>query len=291
MGTFLQIIFSSIESGSVYALAALGIIIIYRTSNMVNYAQGSLGMVNAFIATYAFGSLGLNPILAAIFGMLSAFVMGIVIDLLIMRKAKDVSPLGKQIITFGLIMLLLGLAPFVFGTSPLSFPRFIPEGQIDIIGASVTYNALLNIGIGIALMFGLFAFLHKTKWGLAIRATASNEKTAQLVGVPTALVTMGSWAAAAALASLSALMIAPAITVNVSMMDAIQVNALVACVFGGFQTFYGPVIGAYGIALSKNLLVYYGNSTWGEAMMYMLILVFIIFRPNGIIGKKVVKKV
>lgn len=291
MSTFLQLLFGSIESGSVYALAALGIIIIFRTSKMVNFAQGSLGMVNAFIATVSLMYLNVPTWLAATIGMLSAFIIGILVDLIIMRQAKKVNLVAKQIITFGLIMFFLGIAPMIFGTSPLFFPRFIKEGALSIGGASVTYNALLNISVGLLLMILSFLFLQKTKWGLAVRVTASNEQIAQLMGVPTKIVTMGAWAVAAALGTLSALMLAPAITVNVCMMENVQLYALIACVLGGFQTFYGPVLGAYVIGISKNMLSYYISSTWGEALMYTLILIFIVFRPNGIIGKKIVKKV
>ena len=291
MSTFLQLLFSSLETGSVYALAALGIIIIFRTSRMTNFAQGSLGMFNAFAATIFLISNNISPLLAAIVGMVSAITTGIVIDLVIMRRAKKITPLAKQIITFGLIMLFSGIAPMIFGTSPLSFPRFIEAGTLELANASITHNALFNIIVGVAIMLFLFYFLQKTKWGLAVRVTASNEQTARLMGVPTKTVTMGAWAAAAALGTLSALMLAPAITVNVSMMDNVQINALIACVLGGFQTFYGPVIGAYIIGFSKNMLSYYVSSTWGDAILYTLILAFIVFRPNGIIGKKIIKKV
>jgi branched-chain amino acid transport system permease protein len=258
---------------------------------MTNFTQGTVGMVNAFIGTLFLMKTGANPFLAALVGMITGFILGILIDVIVMRSAKKVSIISKEIITFGLIMLFLGLAPIVFGTSPQSFPRFIKAGAVSIMGASVTYNALLNISVGLALMIGLFTFLQKTKWGLAVRVTASNENTAQLMGVPTKYVTMGSWAVASALGTLSALMLAPAITVNVSMMDNVQLNALIACVLGGFQTFYGPVLGAYVIGLSKNMITYYISSTWGDALLYIFILGFIIFKPNGLIGKKRIKKV
>ncbi|SKC47944.1 branched-chain amino acid ABC transporter permease [Maledivibacter halophilus] len=291
MSTFLQLLFSSLETGSVYALAALGIIIIFRTSKMTNFAQGSIGMVNAFVATFFLMKANAPVWLAAIVGMISAFVLGVLVDIIIMRQAKKITALAKQIITFGLIMLLTGLAPMIFGTSPLTYPRFIHSGTFQIAEASITHNALLNIIMGLTIMLILFYFLQNTKWGLAVRVTASNEQTARLMGVPTKTVTMGAWAVAAALGTLSALMLAPAITVNVSMMDNVQISALIACILGGFQTFYGPVIGAYIIGFSKNMLNYYISSTWGDAILYTLILVFIVFRPNGIIGKKVIKKV
>lgn len=291
MDTFFQILFSSLETGSVYALAALGIIIIFRTSRTTNFAQGSIGMFNAFVATFGLIKLGLPAWGAALVGMVAAFLSGVLVDLVIIRKAKKSSPVAKQIITFGVIMLFLGVAPMIFGSTPLNFPKFIETGSINIFGASISYNALLNITVGLIIMGILFYFLQNTKWGLAVRVTSSNEETARLMGVPTSLVTMGAWAIAAALGTLSALMLAPAITVNVSMMDNVQTNALIACVLGGFQTFYGPVIGAYIIGLGRNVLIYYVSSTWGEPLLFTLILLFIVLRPNGIIGKKIIKKV
>jgi branched-chain amino acid transport system permease protein len=137
----------------------------------------------------------------------------------------------------------------------------------------------------------LFYVLQKTKMGLAVRTTASNEPVARLMGVPTRRVTLAAWALAGVLGCLSGVMIAPTTTVTTSLMDAVQVNALFGCVLGGFQTFYGPVLGAYIIGIGRNFLVYYVSSIWGEQIMYLLILIFLIFRPNGLIGKKFVKKV
>jgi branched-chain amino acid transport system permease protein len=140
-----------------------------------------------------------------------------------------------------------------------------------------------------------FYILQRTKWGLAVRTTASNELTARLMGVPTKTVTMVAWALAGVLGVLSGVMIAPATKVDLNVLDAVQINALIACVLGGFQSFYGPVIGAYIIAIAKNMIVFYGQplglDVWGEQLVLLSILIFIIFRPNGIIGKKIVKKV
>ncbi|WP_315118383.1 branched-chain amino acid ABC transporter permease [uncultured Clostridium sp.] len=291
MDIFLQLLFSSLETGSVYALAALGIIIIFRTSRMTNFAQGSIGMFNAFIATVFLMKFNCSAWVAAIVGMIFAIITGILVDVVVIRRANKSSPVAKQIITFGLIMLFLGVAPMIFGSMPLFFPRFIESGALNIGRASITYNALLNITTGIVVMLRLFYLLQRTKFGLAVRVTSSNEQTARLMGVPTKTVTMVAWAIAASLGTLSALMLAPAITVNVSMMDNVQINALIACILGGFSTFYGPVLGAYIIGLSRNILLFYVSSTWGDAIVYTLILIFIVLRPNGIIGKKVVKKV
>ena len=290
MSIFIQILLNSLETGGIYALAALGIILIYRTSNTTNYAQGSISMFNAFVAVYILQATGLPVYIVAILGMLSAFLVGVLVDRIVISHAQKVNPVSKQIITLGLIMIFLGLAPMIFGTDPLQFPRFI-YGSQKIMGATISYNAIVNISVGIVIMIFLFVMLQKSKWGLSVRATASNEVVARMMGIPTSLITLGSWAIAAALGTLAALMLAPTSSVNLSMMDGVQIVALLACVLGGFQTFYGPVIAAYIIGFASNFISFYISSIWSESILYLLILMAMLFKPNGLFGKKTVKKV
>lgn len=291
MTIFLQLLLRSLETGSIYALAALGIILIFRTSNITHFAQGSMGMFNTFVVTMLVTRAGMPLWAAVLGGMVSAITSGFLVDFLIIRHTKRVSPVAKQIITLGLIMIFVGVAPMLFGVDPLSLPRFFSSGEVNVLGATISHNGLFNITLGVVLMLLLFYVLQWTKMGLAIRTTASNEQVARLMGVPTRNVTLFAWAAAACLGCLAGVMIAPATSVTVNLMDSVQVNALIACVLGGFQTFYGPVLGAYIIGIGKNMLVYYGNSVWGEQMLYLFVLVFIVFRPQGLVGKKFVKKV
>ncbi|MGB4587751.1 MAG: branched-chain amino acid ABC transporter permease [Clostridiaceae bacterium] len=291
MATFLQIILRSLETGSIYALASLGIIIIYRTSNTTNFAQGAVAMFNTFVVTYLFNSFGLPLWLAVMGGVMSAIVTGFLIDVLILRHTKKVSPVAKQIITLGLIMIVVGMAPIFFGVDPLRLPRLIDSGDLNFFGASISYNGLFNIAIGLAIMMLLFYVLQRTKWGLAVRTTASNEYVARLMGVPTKTVTMAAWGIAGILGVIAGVMTAPMTSVTLNLMDEVQITALVACVLGGFQTFHGPVIGAYIMGIARNLLLFYVSSVWGGQILYILILIFIVFRPYGLIGKKVIKKV
>ncbi len=291
MGTLLQLLLRSLETGGIFALASLGIIIIYRTSNMTNFALGAIGMFNAYIATTLYLKFNIPVILAAVLAMITAFFVGILVDIVIIRRTKKASPVAKQILTLGLIMIFLGITPIFFGVDPLRLPQFFPNGSLDLKVASISFNGLFNIALGITIMFLLFYLLQKTKWGLAVRTTASNEATAKLMGVPTKTVTMGAWAVAAMLGTLAGIMTAPFTSVTLNLMDNVQINALIACVLGGFQTFYGPIVAAYVIGIAKNLLVFYVSSVWGEQILYLAILVFIVFRPYGMFGKKIVKKV
>jgi len=291
MSNFIQVIFSSLEIGSIYALAALGIIIIFRTAKMTNFAQGATGMFNAYVATFFLLKTGVNTVVAVLFGMASAFLLGLIIDFVVIRRVRNATPVSLQIITLGIVLILTGLAPVIFGGNPMAFPRFIQNSSLTILGASIMVNAVICICLGLLVLVAVFLFLQRTKWGLAVRVTASDSNTARMMGVPTRLVNMGAWAVAAALGTLAALMLAPSTVVDIIMMDGVQLTALIACVLGGFQTFYGPVVGAYIMGISRNLLGFYVSTTWGTAINYVIILIFIIFRPYGLFGKKQVKKV
>lgn len=293
MAGLVGVILRSLEYGSIYALAALSIILVYKTSFTTNFAQGVLGMFNTYLIANLVVNRGLSLYAAIPIGIVSAIIIGILIDVIIIRRAKAVSPVGKQIITLGIMNIILGLAPVVFGVYDLQLPKIVEDGRINIIGASITYNSLFNIIFGLVVMVVLFLILSKTKFGLAIRTTASNETTARMMGVSTKTITMIAWAIAGVLSMFAGVMAAPFSAVNTVFMNDIQINAFMASVFGGFSTFHGPVIGAYIISIATNLLqVYLPNGTvWGKPIVYALMIVFLYFKPFGLFGKKVVKKV
>lgn len=295
MSSLLEVILRSVEYGSIYAFAAFGIILIYRTSFTTNFAQGVIGMFSTFVVAKFMVESGANIWVGTLVGIVSAILMGIVIDLIIMRNSKKVSVVGKQIITLGILMIITGLTPIVFGVYPFTLPRFIPNGFAEILGATISYNAIFNIFLTVVVMLTMLFVLMKTKVGLAIRATASNESTARLMGIPTKTVTMLSWAIAAAMSLLAGVMAAPFGTVTITFMNDVQISAFMALVLGGFSTFHGPVIAAFLISIFTNLLQVYlpaGLGTvWGKPLVYVLILGFLIFKPQGLFGKKVVKKV
>ena len=291
MADILRILFNSMQTGSTYALAALGIALIWKTSRTTNFAQGSIGTLNAYVAGILLVSWGWSIWLVAAASMVTAFFTGILIDAFIIRPAARVSPISKQIITLGLIMVIVGLIPLLFGVDPYRLPSFIPGASVTVAGAALRYNTVFVVTISLALMGGLFWFIQKTRWGLAIRVTAISESTSRLMGVPTKTVTMISWASAAMMGTLAALIVAPQASVNPNMLLDVQVSAFFAGVLGGFSTFAGPVVGSFIIAFSRNFTAFYISDIWGNVIVYSLILVFLYYKPYGIFGKKSVKKV
>lgn len=293
MANFMGVFLRSLEYGSFYALSALSIILVYKTSYTTNFAQATLGMFNTYLVASLIVRQGWSIYAALPVGIASAIGLGILIDVLIIRRASKAGAIGKQIITLGLISVFLGLAPILFGVDNLSMPRLIPSGSAAIFGTQFSYNALFNILFGLFIMVAMFTTIQKTKVGLAIRTTASNETTARIMGVPTKTVTMAAWAVAIVLSLISGMMTAPYSSVSLTFMNDVQITAFLATVVGGFATFHGPVIAAYGISVLLNVIqVYMPNGTvWGKPILYALLLVIMYFKPYGIFGKQRVKKV
>lgn len=293
MSGFIGVILRSLEYGSIYALASLSIILVYKTSFTTNFAQGVLGMFNTYLIASLVVKQSMSLYAAIPIGIVSAIIIGVLIDVVIIRRAKGVSPVGKQIITLGIMNIILGAAPLLFGVYDLQLPKIISSGSINLAGAAITYNSIFNILFGLVVMGLLFLLLNRTKFGLAIRTTASNEVTARMMGVPTKTVTMVAWAIAGVLSMFAGVMTAPFSAVNTVFMNDIQINAFMAAVFGGFSTFHGPVVGAYILSIATNILqVYLPDGTiWGKPIVYMVMIAILYFRPVGLFGKKVVKKV
>ena len=163
----------------------------------------------------------------------------------------------------------------------------------------ITKHALICLGITVVILAVLFLLLKFSKWGLGVRATASSEFTAELMGIDTHVITAISWALACGLGVLAAVMYAGGGTsISAGFMTTIQVNAFLACILGGFSTFYGPVIGAVLIPLAAscvgflaNFKGFYGISRWQMVIVYVLLLIAILIKPEGLFGKKTVKKV
>lgn len=303
--TVIQILFNSLRLGSIVALATLGIVLIFRTSKATNFAQGSIGTFNAYIAAYFSVTIGLNVFLSMIIALVTAFITGVVIDKLFIRPAAKASIVSKQILTLGIILILLGIMNMNVAFLNRFFPpvtirpdQFIPQSYaLNILGARIEWNTIFIFVLTMVLMAIIFWFIQKTKWGLATRVTASNETIARLMGVPTKKVTMFAWAVAAMLGTIAGIALAPRVGINPNLLIGVQVGAFFAAVFGGFATFHGPVIAAYMIGFALSITRYMAVSVFStrsviaEIFIYALILVILYFKPYGIFGKQPERKV
>lgn len=304
--------FNQITNLSSLALATTAIVLIYKTSRTTNFAQSMMATFGAYTAAKMITYMGANfgweaprTIIFALFGgALTAFLLGVFIDTVIIRYSKDKSPIGKQMITMGLVIVLTGLMPMIFGTNsttnPLSiatiFPRndqipltFLNTWGIIEMQLSMPRHTLYILIFTVFLLVLLFSLLRFTKWGLGVRATASNERVASMMGVNTKLITAFSWGIAGFLGGVAAIIKAPS-DIGPALMVTTQVNGFVAAVLGSFTSFAGPLIASLLIPTLQGILETLVG-TWNFAVVYIIILVFVLIKPEGLFGKKVNKKV
>ena len=242
------------------------------------------------------------PLWAVAFaGALAAFIIGVAIDVLIFRNGRYVNALGKQIITMGLISLFIGLIPFVFKVAHLESVPALPfihlSKGLRLGDVFIPYNTLVGLGVSVAMLALVFILLQKSKWGLSVRATASNELVAGMMGVNTKIITAISWGIAGAFGAVAATIYIGNVTLSSGyIMTTTQINAFLAGILGGFATFYGPIWGCV-IIYMLNVLIgcicvhVQSLSNWKEAIVYLLVMLLVLWKPQGLFGKKMVKKV
>lgn len=282
-------------------LATFAVTLIFKTSYTTNFAQGVISAIGAYVAVELSMKNGYPIWMVAIVGILVAFIVGVAIDVLIFRNGRYVNALGKQIITMGLISIIIGVIPFIFSVAKMeavpAFPFIHLTQGLQIGEIFIQYNTIIGVVITIILLAAVFLLLQKSKWGLSVRATASNEIVAGMMGINTKVITAISWGIAGAFGAVAAIIYIGNVTLsNGYVMTTTQINAFLAGILGGFATFHGPVFGAviiYGLNILVGCLCIHMPelSTWKSAIVYLIVMLLVLWKPQGLFGKKLVKKV
>ena len=303
MQDFLQTIVNSLPTIGRYALVTIGIVLIFRTTATTNFAQGRIATFGTFVVTWASLTYTALPLwVCLLLGMAAAFGLGMFVDVALIRLARRITPSGKQMITMGVMMILVNVTPVLFRDITLwtrpgkSFSTAIISFQLFGYTLNITEMGLLAFVLAAIVLSLVFAALKFTKWGLGVRATAANENVAQMLGVNTRVITAFSWALAGALASLGGFFTGAGTALNVTLMGNAQIYGFLACVLGGFGSFPAPILGAVIIPLIYNFA---GNPAimgpnagmWQNLITFVVVLLLILIFPNGILGKKYIKKV
>ena len=303
MQDILQTIVNSLPTIGRYALVTIGIVLIFRTTATTNFAQGLIATFGTFVVTWASLTYTALPLwVCLLLGMASSFLLGMFVDVALIRRARRITPSGKQMITMGVMMILVNVTPVLFRDITLwtrpgkSFSTAIITFQLFGYMLNITEMGLLAFVLAAIVLSLVFAALKFTKWGLGVRATAANENVAQMLGVNTRVITAFSWALAGALASLGGFFTGAGTALNVTLMGNAQIYGFLACVLGGFGSFPAPILGAVIIPLIYNFA---GNPAimgpnagmWQNLITFVVVLLLILIFPNGILGKKYIKKV
>ena len=287
-----QLIINGIAMGSVYALVALGLVLVYKTTEVLNFAQGELGMVSTFIAYWMMTGLGFSFPLAFVGACLFGFVLGAAIEFFILRRADDPNLLGLIILTLGFEMILYGLGSKFGGTDTKSFPSPISETKIYHFGDLVLSQLqLVVIGVSLGLMLLLFLFFKFTRLGVAMKAVSQNPEAARIMGIKVDRIKGLTWGIASFLGAVAAILIVPITLLDPNMMLDPLLKAFAAAVLGGMQSLPGAALGGWILGIIENLVGGYISTEFKSTVAFLVIVIVLCLRPSGLFARHYKKKV
>ncbi len=283
MTKFIDLTLNGVSTGAIYAAVALALVLIWRATRIVNFAQGGMLMITTFIAWAVFSASG-SYVLGFVVALATGLVLGAVVERLLIRRVESAPPLNAVIVALGLLVLLQSVAGMIWGNTPKSYPAAFSIRGYKVGGTTLlfapndTFIVLLVIGValGLALMF------RYTSVGLRMRAAAFQPEVARLVGVRVGRMLTLGWALAALVGSIAGVLVAPSVFVGPNTFDPILIFGFTAAILGGLDSPLGAVIGglALGLALSY-VSGYEGSSVVTLAAMVILVAVLMV-RPSGL---------
>ena len=290
---FAQQIAAGVREGAIYAGLALALVIIYRSTRVINFAQGEMATFTTFIA-WSLMNHGLSfwaafPIVLAI-----AFTGGVAIERVLIRPVENASVITIVIVTLGLALLLNGLMSLIWGGSNRQFHGPFSTRTIDVGGVPISVQDIGIVVTSLALVAVLGLFFRYTKLGLALRASAVNPDSSRLVGVRVGWMLAFGWGLAAVLGAVAGMMVAPVVFLDPNMMQTILLYAFAAAVLGGLDSPVGAVVGGLLLGVTITLLGRYVGFV-GSALKLpaalLLILLLLLVRPGGLFGRVAVRRV
>jgi branched-chain amino acid transport system permease protein len=290
IATLVHVIVSGLATGSIYALMGISLVIIYNATRTINFAQGEMLMVSAFIAWASYHAFRLPLLVAMLVAVVASAVLALVIERMIIRHSISATHFDVLIITLGLSLMLRAGAGVIWTHDEFPFPSFFSERPFAV---GPVRLAPVSLGILIAslvLMAALYLLFTHTKFGRAMRAVAQNQRAAQLMGISVGRVYSASWVLASVVGGIAGVLIAPVIFLS-SKMGLIVINGFTAAVLGGFGSMPGAVAGGMLLGVIENLAPLYLPSGIRYSVPFLVLIGILIVRPSGLLGRAEQRKV
>jgi branched-chain amino acid transport system permease protein len=291
MVDFIQMVVSGIAVGSTYALMGLGMVLIYKASEVPNFVQGEMALLPTFIAYVMLDAYGLPPAVALPATLVFAALLGAFLEFAVLRRAKEPNILGLIIITIGMEMVLLGFVSWKFGADQRSMS--FPISTYDSVAFGPFFISsldLLTLVVALVIMLVLFLFFRYSKMGVAMKATQQNENAARLMGIKTKRVRMLTWGISSAVGSIAGMLLAPVLVEPYMMWDP-MLKGFAGAVVGGMTSLPGAVLGAYLVGIIEHLFGGYVSIEFKSVVAFVVIVIVLCVRPSGLFARHYVKKV
>ena len=290
MNTFISLTVYGLSDGALLALAALGFVLIYKATRVINFAQGEFLLVGAYMFYTAYVVLGLPLIGAVFFGVLVAIALGIVVERFILRPLIGENAISVIMVTIGLSAVLKAVVQIFFGTSVREQPPILPTGTIQAAGATVPLNRLLVIGIAAIVLVAFSSFFQRSRHGIAMRAVADDQQAALTMGISVRRVFTLAWVLAAISALIAGVLLADLSAVEQGI-AAFGLIVFPVVILGGLDSVPGTVIGGLVIGLLKQYVSGYADPGLAEVIPYVVLVAILIVRPYGIFGETRIERV
>jgi branched-chain amino acid transport system permease protein len=290
VAALIHVVVSGLATGSIYALMALALVIIYNATRTLNFAQGEMLMVSTFVAWAAQRALGLPLAASLVVAVVTAGAMAWAIERILIRRAVAATHWDVLIITLGLSLILRSVAGLVWTHDEFPFPSFFGSRPIALGPVRLAPVSLGIIGASLSLMAGLYALFSWTRLGRAMRAVAQNPRAARLMGISVERVSATSWVLAGVVGAVAGVLVAPVVFLS-SKMGLIVINGFTAAVIGGFGSMPGAVAGGMLLGVIENLAPLYLPSGIRYSVPFLVLIAILVVRPAGLLGRVEQRKV
>lgn len=278
----LQYAFSGVTQGSLYAFVALSLVLVYRASAAINFAQGEFIVLGALIAASV--AAATSPLVGILMAILGMAALGAATERVLIRRVPRGSVAAIIALTIGLSLALRGLALVVWGPDA-AIMKPITGGVVRIAGAALPLQVVWIVGVGLVVLIGLWWFLERTMAGLSLRSVADDPAGARVVGIDPNAVSRLSWVAGAALAGLVGGLLAPLLFLNYESGVMLMIKGFVVLVIGGFTSTTGVALAGLLVGLLEGYVVGLISSGVSDALVFTLLIVVLLVRPQGLFGR------
>ena len=291
---FLSYLINGLSLGSVYAIIALGYTMVYGIAKMLNFAHGDVIMVGGYIVFIAMNNLGLPAVVSVMISMVVCTILGIVIERIAYKPLRNAPSLAVLITAIGVSYLLQNLALLIWGSAPKSFTSVVSIQPLKLMGGALTITgeALVTILVSVVIMIALTLFINRTRMGRSMLAVSEDRGAAQLMGINVNATISLTFAIGSALAAIAGALLCSAYPILQPTTGAMPgIKAFVAAVFGGIGSIPGAMIGGILLGVIENLSKAYISAQLAYAIVFGVLIVVLLVKPTGIMGKKISEKV
>jgi len=290
MELFIQLTLTGLTNGAILALAALGFVLIYKASDVINFAQGEFLLVGAYLTYSMVAEVGLNWPLGVLITLFLSVILGVMVERFVLRPLIGEPIISVIMITIGLSSVMRAIVNAIWGTTGRPFPPFIPSQPVQIIGATIGEDRLWGIAIAILLLAVFSVFFRRSKEGIAMRAVADDQQASLSMGISVKKIFAWAWSIAAVTAAIAGGLVANIVGVS-GELATFGLRVFPVVILGGLDSIPGAIIGGIIIGLMETYTGGYIGQGLNQVLPFVVLILILMVRPYGLFGQEIIERV